>query len=243
MAELTTIEKLKGLRDKIKVAFAEFDTPAPAAITEPIKAEVTDPVAACTECLAACQACIEAAVPEPCLSACQTCAAACEACIADMSPENMAACVTACETCLNECNKLIGEPAYGAVCQACADTCKTCISLMGAAKDAEPRPDMVAMSEQLQAVKAENETLKLSIDALQHDNTVKFAELETKLSKHVELSALLNDAFIALAEVPAVAPTQAVKTETVQMSAQDLVQSQMRKIESYKISLNKTIKK
>jgi hypothetical protein len=99
------------------------------------------------------------------------------------------------------------------------------------------------MKEQLKTVKAENESLKLSIDALQHDNTIKFAELETKLSKHVELSGLLNDAFVALSEVPAVAPAQPVKTEQVQMSAQDLVQSQMRKIEEYKKSLNTKIKK
>jgi hypothetical protein len=46
---------------------------------------------------------------------------------------------------------------------------------------------------------------------------------------------LLNEAFVALSEVPVSTPSQPVKTDTVQMSAQELIQAQTAKFEKLKL--------
>ena len=51
---------------------------------------------------------------------------------------------------------------------------------------------------------------------------------------HNKINELLNEAFVALSETPVSTPSQPVKTETVQMSAQELIQAQTAKFEKLK---------
>jgi hypothetical protein len=95
-------------------------------------------------------------------------------------------------------------------------------------------PETEEMSEvkaELSAIKAENESLKQSIETAKSESDVKFTELEAKITKQFEFSSLLNEAFIALSEAPTTVPTQPVVTETVQMSAQDLMRNQANKFQ------------
>lgn len=200
---MTTIEKLSALRDKIKVAFAEFDVPVAAPL---VAAEYFEGTLESGEAIRA----------TPTLA------------------------VGSVLSLLSESGDIPAPDGSHKLSDG-----STVVVLDGTisevvlpeAKADEPSPDMVAMSEQLEAVKAENETIKTEFDKYKEATELKFAEIESKITKQVELSNLLNEGFIALAEVPEVKPTQPVRTEAVQMSAQDLVQSQMAKIEAYKKTL------
>ncbi len=86
---------------------------------------------------------------------------------------------------------------------------------------AAPAAEVVAMSEELTALKAENENLKNQIAEKETIYDARFKEIEGKLVKQLEFSALLNEAFEVLVKEPAAEPTQAPQTATVQLSAGD----------------------
>lgn len=86
---------------------------------------------------------------------------------------------------------------------------------------AAPTPEAVAMSEEITALKSENEALKNEIKEKETIYDARFKEIEGKLVKQLEFSALLNEAFEVLAKEPAVEATQAPNTAAVQLSATD----------------------
>ena len=93
---------------------------------------------------------------------------------------------------------------------------------------------MVEMKSDMGTLKTENEKLKMSIQENAKAVDLKFAELEAKIANHNKINELLNEAFVALSETPVSTPSQPVKTETVQMSAQELIQAQTAKFEKLK---------
>lgn len=201
---MTTIEKLTNLRDKIKVAFAEFDTP-PAPVVE-VEAEA-DYVETTLESGEAVRATPTLAVGSV---------------LSLISPEGDIPAPDGSHTLTDGTKVVVLEGVISEVVEAVAPV-------------AEASPDEIAMKEQIETLKTENETLKLSIAENKEAMELKFAELETKIASHNKINELLNEAFVALSEVPVSTPSQPVKTETVQMSAQELIQAQTAKFEKLKL--------
>jgi len=206
---MTTIEKLTNLRDKIKVAFQEFDTP-PAPVVE-VEAEA-DYVESTLESGEAVRATPTLAVGSV---------------LSLISPEGDIPAPDGSHTLTDGTKVVVLEGVISEVVEA------------EAAPEA-PSPDEIAMKEQIETLKTENETLKLSIAENKEAMELKFAELETKIANHNKINELLNEAFVALSEVPVSTPSQAVATETVQMSTQELIQAQTAKFEKLKTEKFKT---
>ncbi len=198
---MTTIEKLTNLRDKIKVAFAEFDTP-PAPVVE-VEAEA-DYVESTLESGEAVRATPKLAVGSV---------------LSLISPEGDIPAPDGSHTLTDGTKVVVLEGVISEVVEAVTTA---------------ESPDEIAMKEQIETLKTENETLKLSIAENKEAMELKFAELESKIANHNKINELLNEAFVALSEVPVSTPSQPVKTETVQMSAQELIQAQTAKFEELK---------
>lgn len=116
----------EGLEAIKKLLFA--DVPPPVVPVAPA-------VLAADPMTAACQACIDAGVPEPCLSTCK-------ACIVDMSEENRLACIEACKT-------LANDPVFGELCKACIT------ALGGSVAPAEAPQDMSQFKAEFDLFKTE----------------------------------------------------------------------------------------
>jgi len=197
--KLTTVEKLLRVKDKIKIALAEFDAPAPVAET----IEQADFVEAVLESGEAVRATPTLAVGSV---------------MSLISPDGDIPAPDGSHT-LNDGTKVVVlEGVISEVVEAVAPP-------------AEASPDEIAMKEQIETLKTENETLKLSIVENTKAVDLKFTELEAKIANHNTINELLNEAFVALSEVTVNTPAQPVKTETVQMSAQEVIQAQTAKFE------------
>ena len=186
---MTTLEKLSGLRDKIKVAFAEFDTPP------------AEEVVAAEEYFEGSLESGEIVRATPALA------------------------VGSVFSLISEDGDIPAPDGSHTLSDG------TVVVVLDGTISEIVEPEIVDVTEELSAIKAENESLKNALESYKVEASEKFAELETKLSKQMEFSGLLNEAFIALSETPTVIPTQAVVTETVQMSAQDLMQNQANKLQ------------
>lgn len=200
---MTTIEKLTNLRDKIKVAFAEFDTP-PAPVAE---------VEAAADFVESTLESGEAVRATPTLAVGSV--------LSLISPEGDIPAPDGSHTLTDGTQVVVLDGIISEVVEAVAP-------------EAQASPDEIAMKEQIEKLKSENETLKLSIVENTKAIELKFAELETKIANHNKINELLNEAFVALSETPVSTPSQPVKTETVQMSAQELIQAQTAKFEKLK---------
>ena len=200
---MTTIEKLTNLRDKIKVAFSEYDTPTP--VVEEV--EAADYVETTLESGEAVRATPTLAVGSV---------------LSLISPDGDIPAPDGSHTLVDGTQVVVLDGIISEVVEAVAPP-------------AAESPDMVAMKEQIETLKTENETLKLSIVENTKAVDLKFTELEAKIANHNKINELLNEAFVALSEVPVSTPSQPVKTETVQMSAQELIQAQTAKFEKLKL--------
>ena len=199
---MTTIEKLTNLRDKIKVAFSEYDTPT--AVVEEV--EAADYVETTLESGEAVRATPTLAVGSV---------------MSLISPDGDIPAPDGSHTLVDGTQVVVLDGVISEVVEAVAP-------------EAQASPDEIAMKEQIEKLKTENETLKLSIAENKESMELKFAELEAKIANHNKINELLNEAFVALSEVPVSTPSQPVKTETVQMSAQELIQAQTAKFEKLK---------
>lgn len=200
---MTTIEKLTNLRDKIKVAFSEYDTPT--AVVEEV--EAADYVETTLESGEAVRATPTLAVGSV---------------MSLISPDGDIPAPDGSHTLVDGTQVVVLDGVISEVVEAVAP-------------EAQASPDEIAMKEQIEKLKTENETLKLSIAENKESMELKFAELEAKIANHNKINELLNEAFVALSEVPVSTPSQPVKTETVQMSAQELIQAQTAKFEKIEI--------
>lgn len=200
---MTTIEKLTNLRDKIKVAFSEYDTPT--AVVEEV--EAADYVETTLESGEAVRATPTLAVGSV---------------MSLISPDGDIPAPDGSHTLVDGTQVVVLDGVISEVVEAVAP-------------EAQASPDEIAMKEQIEKLKTENETLKLSIAENKESMELKFAELEAKIANHNKINELLNEAFVALSEVPVSTPSQPVKTETVQMSAQELIQAQTAKFEKLKL--------
>jgi len=99
-----------------------------------------------------------------------------------------------------------------------------------------PSPEAVAMSEQLEALKADNVKLSETIEANKKAFDLKFTEIETKLSKHIEYANVLQEVFVTLSETPSVEPTQAPQGSNVQLGAADWRKEQQLKLKQAKLT-------
>lgn len=168
----------EGIEAIKKILFGDDTPPVPP--VAPVVLAV-DPITA------ACQACIDAGVPEPCLSACQ-------ACVVDMSQENMKACIEACKA-------LENDPVFGEV-------CKACISLMSPEIIADPAQPMDMnnqFTKDFAAFKVEFESHKQAFDQVKLD----FAAANDKISKQDEAIKGLLTVVENLAKIEVAAPAQA----------------------------------
>ena len=200
---MTTIEKLTNLRDKIKVAFAEFDTP-PAPVAE---------VEAAADFVEATLESGEAVRAIPTLAVGSV--------MSLISPDGDIPAPDGSHTLTDGTQVVVLDGIISEVVES-------------EIPEAES-PDMVEMKSDMGTLKTENENLKMSIVENAKTVDLKFAELEAKIANHNKINELLNEAFVALSEVPASTPSQPVKTETVQMSAQELIQAQTAKFEKLKL--------
>ena len=200
---MTTIEKLTNLRDKIKVAFAEFDTP-PAPVAE---------VEAAADFVEATLESGEAVRAIPTLAVGSV--------MSLISPDGDIPAPDGSHTLVDGTQVVVLDGVISEVVES-------------EIPEAES-PDMVEMKSDMGTLKTENEKLKMSIIENAKAVDLKFAELEAKIANHNKINELLNEAFVALSEVPASTPSQPVKTETVQMSAQELIQAQTAKFEKLKL--------
>tara|TARA_R110002126_G_scaffold62270_1_gene160457 strand:+ start:5107 stop:5721 length:615 start_codon:yes stop_codon:yes gene_type:complete len=199
---MTTIEKLTNLRDKIKVAFSEYDTPAP--VVEEV--EAADYVETTLESGEAVRAIPTLAVGSV---------------MSLISPDGDIPAPDGSHTLVDGTQVVVLDGIISEVVES-------------EIPEAES-PDMVEMKSDMGTLKTENEKLKMSIQENAKAVDLKFAELEAKIANHNKINELLNEAFVALSEVPASTPSQPVKTETVQMSAQELIQAQTAKFEKLKL--------
>jgi hypothetical protein len=199
---MTTIEKLTNLRDKIKVAFSEYDTPT--AVVEEV--EAADYVETTLESGEAVRATPTLAVGSV---------------MSLISPDGDIPAPDGSHTLTDGTQVVVLDGIISEVVEAVAP-------------EAQASPDEIAMKEQIEKLKSENETLKLSIVENTKAIELRFAELEAKIANHNKINELLNEAFVALSETPVSTPSQPVKTETVQMSAQELIQAQTAKFEKLK---------
>lgn len=197
---MTTIEKLTNLRDKIKVAFSEYDTPT--AVVEEV--EAADYVETTLESGEAVRATPTLAVGSV---------------MSLISPDGDIPAPDGSHTLIDGTQVVVLDGVISEVVEAVA---------------VAETPDMVEMKSDMGTLKTENEKLKLSIVENAKAVELKFAELEAKIANHNKINELLNEAFVALSEVPVSTPSQPVKTETVQMSAQELIQAQTAKFEKLK---------
>lgn len=197
---MTTIEKLTNLRDKIKVAFSEYDTPT--AVVEEV--EAADYVETTLESGEAVRATPTLAVGSV---------------MSLISPDGDIPAPDGSHTLVDGTQVVVLDGIISEVVEAVA---------------VAETPDMVEMKSDMGTLKTENEKLKMSIQENAKAVDLKFAELEAKIANHNKINELLNEAFVALSEVPASTPSQPVKTETVQMSAQELIQAQTAKFEKLK---------
>lgn len=197
---MTTIEKLTNLRDKIKVAFSEYDTPT--AVVEEV--EAADYVETTLESGEAVRATPTLAVGSV---------------MSLISPDGDIPAPDGSHTLIDGTQVVVLDGVISEVVEAVA---------------VAETPDMVEMKSDMETLKTENEKLKLSIVENAKAVELKFAELEAKIANHNKINELLNEAFVALSEVPVSTPSQPVKTETVQMSAQELIQAQTAKFEKLK---------
>jgi hypothetical protein len=199
---MTTIEKLTNLRDKIKVAFSEYDTPAP--VVEEV--EAADYVETTLESGEAVRATPTLAVGSV---------------MSLISLDGDIPAPDGSHTLTDGTQVVVLDGVISEVVES-------------EIPEAES-PDMVEMKSDMGTLKTENEKLKMSIVENAKAVDLKFAELEAKIANHNKINELLNEAFVALSEVPASTPSQPVKTETVQMSAQELIQAQTAKFEKLKL--------
>ena len=186
---MTTLEKLSGLRDKIKVAFAEFDTPP-------------------AEEVVAAEDYFEGALES-----------------GEIVRATPALAVGSVFSLVSEDGDIPAPDGSHTLSDG------TVVVVLDGMISEIVEAEVVDVTEELSAIKVENESLKNALESYKVEASAKFAELETKLAKQLEFSVLLNDAFIALSETPVITHTQAVVTETVQMSAQDLMQNQANKLQ------------
>jgi hypothetical protein len=200
MSELSTLEKLKAVKDKIVLAFAEFNEPTVAPVEqadsyvgkmstgEDVKAVPTLEVGSALVLVSA-----EGELPVP---------------DGSYTLEDGAS--------VDVTNGVISS-----------------VSVPEAAPEA-PSAEAVEMAAQIEAIVLENTALKQAIEDNKVSFEAKLSAIENKLSKQLEFSTLLQEGFVALAEVPAVTPLQAPRVESVQMSDKDIVRSQMEKFEKLK---------
>jgi hypothetical protein len=99
-----------------------------------------------------------------------------------------------------------------------------------------PSPEAVAMSEQLETLKADNVKLSETIEANKKAFELKFAEIETKLTKHIEFANVLQEVFVNLSETPIVEPTQAPKGAAVELSSGDWRKEAQNKLKQAKLT-------
>lgn len=199
---MTTIEKLTNLRDKIKVAFAEFDTPPAPVVEVEAEADYVETTLKSGEAVRATPTLAVGSV------------------MSLISPDGDIPAPDGSHTLVDGTQVVVLDGIISEVVES-------------EIPEAES-PDMVEMKSDMGTLKTENEKLKMSIIENAKAVDLKFAELEAKIANHNKINELLNEAFVALSEVPASTPSQPVKTETVQMSAQELIQAQTAKFEELK---------
>ena len=103
-----------------------------------------------------------------------------------------------------------------------------------------PSAEEMAMKAEIETLKEANTALKSQIETVKADFETKLSAIETKLSAQHNLTVALNDGLVELMETPAVSPTQAPTTESVQLStsAEDWrKQAQIKQKNSAKIKL------